>query len=140
MTIEPWVWAAFGVFVVAMLLVDLVLFGRRGEEITLRRAIGWSVGWSVLGLAFAALIWAWQGRELASAYLAGFLIEKSLSVDNLFVFALIFAYFGVPAILQRRVLFWASWAQSSCGRSSSRWALPPSTRFTSRRICSASSW
>jgi tellurite resistance protein TerC len=105
-TTAPWVWAAFGVFVVAMLLVDLVLFGRRGEEITLRRAIGWSVGWGALGLAFAALIWAWQGRELASAYLAGFLIEKSLSVDNLFVFALVFAYFGVPAILQRRVLFW----------------------------------
>ena len=102
----PWVWAAFAVFVVAMLVVDLVLFGRRGEEITLRRAIGWSVGWSALGLAFAGLIWAWQGPELASAYLAGFLIEKSLSVDNLFVFALVFAYFGVPSILQRRVLFW----------------------------------
>ena len=106
MTTAPWVWATFGVFVVAMLLVDLVLFGRRGEEITLRRAIGWSVGWGALGLVFAGLIWAWQGRELASAYLAGFLIEKSLSVDNLFVFALVFAYFGVPAILQRRVLFW----------------------------------
>ena len=106
MTTAPWVWAAFGVFVVAMLLVDLVLFGRRGEEITLRRAVGWSIAWSALGLAFAGLVWAWQGRELASAYLAGFLIEKSLSVDNLFVFALVFAYFGVPAMQQRRVLFW----------------------------------
>ena len=106
MTVEPWVWPAFGAFVLALLLVDLVLFGRRGEEITLRRAIVWSIGWSALGLAFAVLIWAWQGAEPASAYLAGFLIEKSLSVDNLFVFALVFAYFGVPARRQRRVLFW----------------------------------
>jgi tellurite resistance protein TerC len=104
--LQPWMWAAFAAFVVAMLLLDLALFGRRGEEISLRRAIGWSIGWTALGLAFAAFLWAWQGREPAGAYLAGFLIEKSLSVDNLFVFALIFGYFGVPAIWQRRALFW----------------------------------
>jgi tellurite resistance protein TerC len=99
-------WVAFGAFVVAMLLLDLALFGRPGEEISMRRAIGWSIGWTALGLAFAAFLWGWQGREAAGAYLAGFLIEKSLSVDNLFVFALIFGYFGVPAIWQRRPLFW----------------------------------
>jgi tellurite resistance protein TerC len=66
----------------------------------------WSVGWTLLGLAFAGFIWAWQGRELAGEYLAGFLIEKSLSIDNLFVFALIFSYFAVPALYQRRVIFW----------------------------------
>jgi tellurite resistance protein TerC len=99
-------WAAFGGFVVGMLLLDLAFFGRRGEEVSLRRAVAWSIGWSALGLAFAAFLWAWQGREIASAYLAGFLIEKSLSVDNLFVFALIFGYFAVPAMWQRRVLFW----------------------------------
>jgi tellurite resistance protein TerC len=99
-------WVAFGAFVVAMLLLDLALFGRPGEEISMRRAIGWSTGWTALGLAFAAFLWGWQGREAAGAYLAGFLIEKSLSVDNLFVFALIFGYFGVPAIWQRRPLFW----------------------------------
>lgn len=60
----------------------------------------------MLGIAFAGLIWSWQGQQPASEYLAGFLIEKSLSIDNLFVFALVFAYFGVPALQQRRVLFW----------------------------------
>jgi tellurite resistance protein TerC len=104
--LEPWMWVAFGVFVVVMLLIDLALFGRRGEEISMRRAIGWSIGWTALGLAFAAFLWAWQGREPAGAYLAGFLIEKSLSTDNLFVFALVFGYFGVPAVWQRRPLFW----------------------------------
>ena len=106
MQLESWMWIAFGAFVAALLLVDLAFFGRRGETIALRRALGWSVGWTLLGLGFAGFLWAWQGRESAGAYLAGFLIEKSLSVDNLFVFALVFAYFGVPAAWQRRALFW----------------------------------
>jgi tellurite resistance protein TerC len=89
-----------------MLLVDLLAFGRRGVPISLRRAVGWSIGWTLLGLAFALFLWLWQGGQLASEYLAGFLIEKSLSIDNLFVFALIFAYFGVPQALQRRALYW----------------------------------
>ena len=99
-------WGAFGAFVVLMLLVDLVAFGRRRVEISLRRAVGWSIGWTALGLAFAGFLWWWQGRKPAGEYLAGFLIEKSLSVDNLFVFALIFSYFAVPAAYQRRVIFW----------------------------------
>ena len=90
----------------ALLLVDLVAFGRRGEEVALRRAATWSVGWTVLGLAFGGFLWLWQDERLAGEYLAGFLIEKSLSVDNLFVFALIFGYFGVPAAYQRRAIFW----------------------------------
>jgi tellurite resistance protein TerC len=106
MEIQVWHWAAFAGFVVAMLLVDLAFFRRRGEAVPLRRAVGWSIGWTALGLAFAGFLWGWQGREPAGAYLAGFLIEKSLSVDNLFVFALVIAYFGVPAASQRRVLFW----------------------------------
>jgi tellurite resistance protein TerC len=89
-----------------MLLVDLLAFGRRGEPVPLRRSVAWSLGWALLGLAFAAFLWLWQGREPAGEYLAGFLIEKSLSIDNLFVFALIFAYFGVPPAFQRRALFW----------------------------------
>ena len=99
-------WAAFAALVVALLLVDLVAFGRRGEEIAFRRAVGWSIGWTVVGLGFAGFLWAWQGRSPAEEYLAGFVIEKSLSIDNLFVFALIFGYFAVPAIHQRRVIFW----------------------------------
>jgi tellurite resistance protein TerC len=103
---DYWVWLGFGGFVVAMLLVDLVLFGRRGQEIPFRRALAWSVGWTALGLAFTAAVYGLDGSVAAEAYLAGFLIEKSLSLDNLFVFALIFAYCAVPLALQRRVLFW----------------------------------
>jgi tellurite resistance protein TerC len=99
-------WVAFAGFVAAMLLVDLLVFGRRGEPISLRRAVGWSIGWTLLGLGFAVFLWLWQGREPAGEYLAGFLIEKSLSIDNLFVFALVFAYFGVPRAFQRRALYW----------------------------------
>jgi tellurite resistance protein TerC len=99
-------WGAFGALVVALLLVDFVAFGRRVREPSLRNAVGWSIGWTLLGVAFAGVLWAWVGRTTAEEYLAGFLIEKSLSIDNLFVFALIFAYFAVPKQHQRRVLFW----------------------------------
>jgi tellurite resistance protein TerC len=99
-------WAAFGGLVGALLLVDLVAFGRRGEEVSVRRAAAWSVGWTLLGVAFAGVLLLWQDEKVAGEYLAGFLIEKSLSLDNLFVFALIFTYFGVPAAFQRRVIFW----------------------------------
>ncbi|HEY6055767.1 MAG TPA: TerC/Alx family metal homeostasis membrane protein [Gaiellaceae bacterium] len=99
-------WTAFAALVVVLLLVDLLAFGGRGEEIPLRRAVAWSVGWTALGVGFGALLWAWQGRTVAEEYFAGFLIEKSLSIDNLFVFALIFAYFSIPALHQRRVIFW----------------------------------
>ncbi len=105
MELEIWMWGAFGAFVVAMLVVDLLGFGR-GGEISLRRAVGWSIGWTALGLIFGGFLWAWQGGAVAEQYLAGFLIEKSLSVDNLFVFALIFSFFGIPAAEQRRVIFW----------------------------------
>jgi tellurite resistance protein TerC len=106
MELDLWMWAAFGAFVVAMLAFDLVAFGRRREAIGFREAVVWSVFWTLLGLAFAAFLWAWRGRGPAEEYLAGFLIEKSLSIDNLFVFALIFSYFAVPAAFQRRVIFW----------------------------------
>ena len=106
MDLELWMWGAFGAFVVGLLLVDLVAFGGRREQVTFRRAIGWSIGWTLLGVAFAGFVWVWQGRTPAEEYLAGFLIEKSLSIDNLFVFALIFGYFAVPAAYQRRVIFW----------------------------------
>ncbi len=106
MELEPWAWVAFGAFVVAMLGIDLAGFGRRGQEVPLRRAVAWSVFWTALGVAFAGFLWLWQGQAPAGEYLAGFLIEKSLSIDNLFVFALVFGYFAVPAAFQRRVIFW----------------------------------
>src|ERR671919_1864908 len=90
----------------SMLLVDFVGFAGRAEKIPLRRAVVWSIGWTLLGLGFTGFVWVWGGRRPAEEYLTGFLIEKSLSVDNLFVFALIFAYFSVPAAYQRRVIFW----------------------------------
>jgi tellurite resistance protein TerC len=104
--LESWAWGAFAAFVIAMLALDLAAFGRRDEVVTFRRSVGWSIGWTALGFAFAGFLWLWQGHEPAGEYLAGFLIEKSLSIDNLFVFALIFAYFAVPPAHQRRVIFW----------------------------------
>jgi tellurite resistance protein TerC len=104
--LELWMWVAFGLFVVAMLVVDLFAFGRGGGGVSFRRAAAWSVGWTVLGVAFGGFLWWWQGRVAGEEYFAGFLIEKSLSIDNLFVFALIFSYFAVPPLYQRRVIFW----------------------------------
>jgi TerC family integral membrane protein len=106
MSVSPWIWVAFAALVLALFLFDLLVFGRPGQEVSFRRAIGWSIGWTALGAGFGALLWAWQGRGPAEEYLTGFLIEKSLSIDNLFVFALIFGYFAVPAANQRRVIFW----------------------------------
>jgi TerC family integral membrane protein len=106
MSVSPWIWVAFAALVLGLFLFDLLVFGRPGQEVSFRRAIGWSIGWTAVGIGFGALLWAWQGRGPAEEYLTGFLIEKSLSIDNLFVFALIFGYFAVPAAHQRRVIFW----------------------------------
>ncbi|HJU48924.1 MAG TPA: TerC family protein [Gaiellaceae bacterium] len=106
MELELWMWLAFALFVAVMLLIDLVAFARPREPIPLRRSVVWSGAWTLLGLGFAGFLWLWQGREPAGEYLTGFLIEKALSVDNLFVFALVFAYFGVPPVFQRRALYW----------------------------------
>lgn len=110
---EPWMWAAFIAFVVAMLLLDLfALGGRKAHKVSVREALAWSIVWISLALSFNALFWFWLdgnfGREIANQkaleFLTGYVIEKSLSVDNVFVFLMIFAAFQVPAELQRRVL------------------------------------
>lgn len=106
MDVALWHWAAFAGLVVALLAIDLVAFARRDQKISFRRVLCWSVAWTALGVAFAGVILLWQGGPEAGEYLTGFVIEKSLSIDNLFVFALVFGYFGVPAASQRRVLFW----------------------------------
>ncbi|MCX8072310.1 MAG: TerC family protein [Candidatus Binatia bacterium] len=99
-------WVGFNCFVLAMLALDLGVFHRRAHAVSLREAAIWSVVWVVLALAFNGLVyWAW-GYERALEFLTGYLIEKSLSVDNLFVFLMIFSYFAVPAIYQHRVLYW----------------------------------
>ena len=99
-----WVWAVFAAFVVAMLILDLLVLHRRAHEVALREAAIWTAVWVTIGLGFGGLLWLWQGGGTAEAYLAGYLIEKSLSLDNIFVFAVIFAAFAIPARYQHRVL------------------------------------
>jgi tellurite resistance protein TerC len=103
---QLWLWIGFNLFVVAMLAVDLLVFHREAHEVGTREAAGWSVFWVALALVFGAGIYAIQGREAGLEYFAGYLIEKALSVDNIFVFVLIFGYFRVPPRYQHRVLFW----------------------------------
>ena len=104
MTVPIWAWAAFAAFVAAMLALDLVVLHNRAREVSLKEAATWSAVWVAIGLGFAGLLWAWRGGGPAQAYLAGYLIEKSLSLDNVFVFAVIFAAFAIPPRYQHRVL------------------------------------
>jgi tellurite resistance protein TerC len=106
MSYPLWVWIAFNGFVLAMLALDLGVFHRTSHEVKLREALAWSAVWVALALAFNALIWSRYGQQRALEFLTGYLIEKSLSVDNIFVFVLIFTYFRVPAQYQHKVLFW----------------------------------
>ncbi|CAN5497733.1 TerC family protein [soil metagenome] len=111
-----WVWVGFNVFVLAMLAVDLGIFHREAHVVSVREALTWSVVWIGLSLVFNAGLWFFWDRlapnsgytnsDAALAFLTGYLIEKALSVDNIFVFVLIFTYFSVPALYQHRVLFW----------------------------------
>jgi TerC family integral membrane protein len=104
--VSPVAWAAFAVTVVVLLAIDLFGFALKDREVSLRQAAYASVAWTALGLAFTLVVLAFAGPTYAGEYLTGFLLEKSLSVDNLFVFALIFGYFAIPAAYQRRVMFW----------------------------------
>ncbi|MBU6121147.1 TerC family protein [Hymenobacter siberiensis] len=102
----PLFWLAFTVFVVALLLLDLLVFNRQAHEIKLREALGWSAFWVVLSLSFNLLVYRTMGHQAGLQWLTGYLVEKALSVDNLFVFLLIFNYFKVPVQYQHRILFW----------------------------------
>lgn len=103
---QLWLWVGFTAFVLVMLALDLFVFHREAHEVRIREAVIWSVVWAVLGLTFGYGIYRFMGPTQGLEYLAGYLIEKALSVDNIFVFVLIFTYFGVPAVYQHRVLFW----------------------------------
>lgn len=105
MMVEWWAWAAFLAFIVAMLLLDLLVLHREAHEVSMKEAATWSGIWIAMGLGFGGIVWAWGGGPAAGEYLAGYLIEKSLSVDNIFVFALLLSYFAVPLQYQHRVLF-----------------------------------
>ncbi len=106
MSNQVWMWVAFNAFVLVMLPVDLGVLHRRSHEVTLQEALLWSGIWIALALLFALGVYSWDGPQPALEFLTGYLIEKSLSVDNIFVFVLIFSYFKVPARYQHTVLFW----------------------------------
>jgi tellurite resistance protein TerC len=99
-----WSWAVLSAIVVVLILVDLVAFNRKDQEVGLRAAGIWSVVWLVIGIAPTAVLFAWQGGTPAGEYATGYVIERTLSLDNLFVFAVIFGYFAVPYVLQPRIL------------------------------------
>ncbi|HEX5869308.1 MAG TPA: TerC family protein [Longimicrobium sp.] len=101
-----WLWVAFNAAVLAMLALDLGVFHRKAHAVSLREASAWTAVWVSLALLFNAGIWYFAGRQPALEFLTGYLVEKSLAVDNIFVIALIFSYFAVPAAYQHRVLFW----------------------------------
>jgi tellurite resistance protein TerC len=103
---QLWVWIGFNAFVLAMLAIDLFVFHREAHEVRTREAAAWSAVWVALAVAFGAGVYAILGREAGLEFFAGYLIEKALSVDNIFVFVLIFGYFHVPPRYQHRVLFW----------------------------------
>lgn len=101
-----WWWLVFGVVVVLLLTLDLAVFHRHARHESTRRALLWSVIWIGLGLGFSLFVALVRGHDAALAYLTAYLIEESLSVDNLFVFLALFTYFGVASEHQHRVLFW----------------------------------
>lgn len=99
-------WIAFNVFVLLMLALDLGVFHRKAHVVSLREATAWSAVWVVLALLFNAGVWYYGGHHKGLEFLTGYLIEKSLSADNIFVFVVLFRYFGVAPRYQHRVLFW----------------------------------
>jgi tellurite resistance protein TerC len=117
-----WLWLGFATLVVVLLVLDLGVFHRHAHEVTLREASMWTVIWISMGLAFTGVVyaiyrWHWFGAEVAGhanggagqaamLYVTGYVLEKSLSVDNIFVIAMLFGFFAVPAMYQHRVLFW----------------------------------
>src|SRR5690349_2881193 len=101
-----WLWVAFSVFVLGMLALDLGVFHRKAHEVSTREALTWSIVWIALALLFNVGIYWKFGSAPALQFLTGYLIEKALSIDNLFVFLVIFSYFAVPKAYQHRILFW----------------------------------
>ena len=104
--VPVWVWGALVAVIVVLLLIDLLLVHRTPHVISFREAAAESAVWVTLGIALAFVMLWWQGGQAAGEYFAGYLIEKSLSVDNVFVWAVLFSYFAVPPQYQFRVLFW----------------------------------
>jgi tellurite resistance protein TerC len=104
--VSPLAWGIFVGIIVALLLADLFLFHRKAHDVSLREAGISSAVWVTIGVAFTFVVWAWLGGPAAGQYITGYVIEKSLSVDNVFVWAVLFSYFAVPRQYQHRTLFW----------------------------------
>ena len=101
-----WAWAGFLAFIAAMLALDLGVFRRKSHTVGMREALTWCVVWVSLALGFNAFVWWWHGQQAGFEFLTGYVVELSLSVDNVFVFILVFQFFKVPAAYHHRVLFW----------------------------------
>ncbi len=106
MEVSIWAWVAFLAVILGLLALDLGVFHRSAHAVTVREAAIWTVVWISLSLLFNLGLYFWAGPQVAVEFLTGYLIEYSLSVDNIFVFVLLFTYFRVPAAYQHRVLFW----------------------------------
>ena len=104
--IQPWHWAGFIIGVCFFLALDLGLLHREAREIRMREAVAWTACWFILAMMFAVGLLRWQNQEAAGEFVTGYIVELALSMDNVFVIAMIFSYFGVPRRLQHRVLFW----------------------------------
>ena len=101
-----WLWVGFNIFILAMLAIDLGVFHRKAHAVTIKEAAIWSTVWVTLSLIFNYGVYHFMGPQRGLEFLTGYLIEKALSVDNIFVFVLLFSYFQVPAKYQHRILFW----------------------------------
>jgi len=99
-------WILFNCFVLIMLALDLGIFHRKAHEVSIREAISWTIVWIMISMIFNVIIYFWRGQDQALEFLTGYLVEKALSVDNIFVFIMIFAYFQIPAKYQHKILFW----------------------------------
>ena len=106
MTTTTWLWIGFNLFVLAMLAIDLGVFHRKSHTVGFKEALGWTAAWIALALSFNLGVWHFAGGAKALEFFTGYVIEYSLSADNVFVFALLFSYFAVPAHFQHKVLFW----------------------------------
>ena len=99
-------WIFFNLFVLIMLALDLGVFHRKSHDVSVKEALTWTFVWIFLALVFNGIIYFWRGQQQALEFFTGYLVEKALSVDNIFVFVVIFTYFGIPSRYQHKVLFW----------------------------------
>ncbi|MCX6867301.1 MAG: TerC family protein [Verrucomicrobia bacterium] len=106
MTDNLWLWIGFNGFVLIMLAIDLGVFHRKAHIVNMKEALSWTAAWITLALVFNLGVWHYLGEQKALEFITGYVIEYSLSVDNMFVFALLFSYFAVPPLYQHKVLFW----------------------------------